>query len=97
MQLELLHIQTAWLPLIPRERRYSGHGGIHTSCPVRTHAAPQTITTARFVSVLVANPSKITVNSVAELIDQAKKEPGKIDIAHAGTGNPFHLAAVLFG
>jgi tripartite-type tricarboxylate transporter receptor subunit TctC len=45
--------------------------------------------------VLVANPNKINVKSVAELIDQAKKEPGKIDIAHAGTGNPFHLAAVL--
>jgi tripartite-type tricarboxylate transporter receptor subunit TctC len=52
--------------------------------------------TARFVSVLVANPSKIGLKSVPELIDQAKKEPGKIDIAHAGTGNPFHLAAVLF-
>jgi len=52
--------------------------------------------TARFVSVLVANPDKINVKSVAELIDQARKEPGKIDIAHAGAGNPFHLAAVLF-
>ena len=52
--------------------------------------------TARFVSVLVANPNKIDVSSVAELIERAKKEPGKIDIAHAGTGNPFHLAAVLF-
>jgi tripartite-type tricarboxylate transporter receptor subunit TctC len=57
--------------------------------------APVTLT-ARFVSVLVANPNKIKVSSVAELIDQAKNEPGKIDIAHAGTGNPFHLAAVLF-
>jgi tripartite-type tricarboxylate transporter receptor subunit TctC len=57
--------------------------------------APVTLT-ARFVSVLVASSNKIKVNSVAELIDQAKKEPGKIDIAHAGTGNPFHLAAVLF-
>jgi tripartite-type tricarboxylate transporter receptor subunit TctC len=52
--------------------------------------------TARFVSVLVANPSKLKVNSVAELIAAAKAEPGKIDIAHAGVGNPFHLAAVLF-
>ena len=46
--------------------------------------------------MLVANPNKLKVNSVAELIDQAKREPGKIDIAHAGVGNPFHLAAVLF-
>jgi tripartite-type tricarboxylate transporter receptor subunit TctC len=57
--------------------------------------APVTLT-ARFVSVLVANPAKINVNSVAALIERAKQEPGKIDIAHAGVGNPFHLAAVLF-
>jgi tripartite-type tricarboxylate transporter receptor subunit TctC len=57
--------------------------------------APVTLT-ARFLSVLVTNPNKLKVNSVAELIDQAKREPGKIDIAHAGVGNPFHLAAVLF-
>ncbi len=55
--------------------------------------APVTLT-ARFLSVLVTNPNKLKVNSVVELIDQAKREPGKIDIAHAGVGNPFHLAAV---
>jgi tripartite-type tricarboxylate transporter receptor subunit TctC len=57
--------------------------------------APVTLT-ARFLSVLVINPNKLKVNSVVELIDQAKREPGKIDVAHAGVGNPFHLAAVLF-
>jgi tripartite-type tricarboxylate transporter receptor subunit TctC len=57
--------------------------------------APVTLT-ARFVSVLVANPAKLKVNTVAELVDLAKREPGKLDIAHAGVGNPFHLAAVLF-
>src|SRR2546421_9601580 len=57
--------------------------------------APITLT-ARFVSVLVVNPNKLKANSVAELIAAAKAEPGKIDIAHAGVGNPFHLAAVLF-
>jgi tripartite-type tricarboxylate transporter receptor subunit TctC len=57
--------------------------------------APVTLT-ARFLSVLVVNPNKLKVNSVAELIEQAKREPGKIDIAHAGVGNPFHLASVLF-
>jgi len=57
--------------------------------------APITLT-ARFVSVLVANPNKLKAQSVAELIAAAKADPGKIDIAHAGVGNPFHLAAVLF-
>jgi tripartite-type tricarboxylate transporter receptor subunit TctC len=52
--------------------------------------------TARFLSVLVANPNNTKFRSVVELIDEAKKEPGKIDVAHAGIGNPFHLAAVLF-
>src|SRR5205823_5874016 len=52
--------------------------------------------TARFVSVLLVNPNKLKVNTVAELIAAAKAGPGKIDIAHAGVGNPFHLAAVLF-
>src|SRR2546421_5437731 len=47
--------------------------------------APVTLT-ARFLSVLVINPNKLKVNSVAELIDLAKREPGKIDIAHAGVG-----------
>jgi tripartite-type tricarboxylate transporter receptor subunit TctC len=52
--------------------------------------------TARFLTVLVVNPKKLKVNSVAELIDAARKNPVSIDIAHAGVGNPFHLAAVLF-
>jgi len=57
--------------------------------------APITLT-ARFASVLVANPNKLKASSVADLIAAAKAEPGKIDVAHAGVGNPFHLAAVLF-
>ena len=52
--------------------------------------------TARFLTVLVVNPAKLKINSVAELIEAASKAPGGIDIAHAGVGNPFHLAAVLF-
>jgi len=52
--------------------------------------------TARFLTVLVVNPAKLNIASVAELIAAARKAPGAIDIAHAGVGNPFHLAAVLF-
>src|SRR5499426_3049275 len=52
--------------------------------------------TARFLTVLVVNPVKLKLASVAELIAAARKAPGTIDIAHAGVGNPFHLAAVLF-
>jgi tripartite-type tricarboxylate transporter receptor subunit TctC len=52
--------------------------------------------TARFVTVLLVNPNKLKASSVADVIAAAKAEPGKIDIAHAGVGNPFHLASVLF-
>jgi tripartite-type tricarboxylate transporter receptor subunit TctC len=52
--------------------------------------------TARFLTVLVVNPARLKISSVAELIEAARKSPGAIDIAHAGVGNPFHLAAVLF-
>src|SRR5215216_1618994 len=52
--------------------------------------------TARFLTVLVVNPTKLNISSVAELIEAARKAPVSIDIAHAGVGNPFHLAATLF-
>src|SRR5258707_291214 len=52
--------------------------------------------TARFVTVLLVNPNRLKANSVADVVAAAKAEPGKIDIAHAGVGNPFHLAGVLF-
>ena len=52
--------------------------------------------TGRFLVVLVVNPAKLKVDSVAALIETARKAPGTIDIAHAGIGNPFHLAAVMF-
>ena len=52
--------------------------------------------TARFLTVLVSNPNKLKANSVTELIEQAKKAPGSIDVAHIGVGSPFHLGTVLF-
>jgi len=52
--------------------------------------------TARFLTVLVVNPAKLNVDTVADVIAAARKAPASIDIAHAGVGNPFHLAAVLF-
>jgi tripartite-type tricarboxylate transporter receptor subunit TctC len=76
---------------------YAANASLYKKLPFdpAENFAPVTLT-ARFLSVLVVNPNKLKVNSVAELIDAAQKEPGKIDVAHAGVGNPFHLAAVLF-
>jgi len=57
--------------------------------------APVTLT-GRFAVVLLVNTDKLKVNSVKELIAEAKKAPGKIDYASVGVGSPFHLAAELF-
>ena len=52
--------------------------------------------TGRFALLLVVNPSVIGVNSVKELIEQARKQPGKINYASPGSGSPHHLAMELF-
>ena len=43
--------------------------------------------TGRFVLTIAVNPSVLNVSSVKELIDAAKKEPGKINYASPGTGS----------
>jgi tripartite-type tricarboxylate transporter receptor subunit TctC len=45
--------------------------------------------------VAAANPS-LGINSLKDLIDAAKKSPGKINFASSGNGSAPHLAAVLF-
>jgi tripartite-type tricarboxylate transporter receptor subunit TctC len=45
--------------------------------------------------VIAANP-KLGVKSVSELIAYAKKNPGKVNFAHAGMGSAPHLGGVLF-
>lgn len=45
--------------------------------------------------VLVISP-KLAVNSVKELIDYAKKNPGKLNYGSAGQGSTTHLAALMF-
>src|SRR5215510_47522 len=52
--------------------------------------------TGRVPLILVANPNTIKVNSVKELIEAAKKAPGKIDYGAPGPGSPIHLAMELF-
>lgn len=45
--------------------------------------------------VVAVNPS-LPVTSLRELIDHAKKNPGKLNYASSGNGSAPHLAAVLF-
>jgi len=76
---------------------YASNQGLYRKLPYNAlkDFAPITLT-GRFAVVLLVNTDKLKVNSVAELIELAKKEPGKIDYASAGVGSPFHLAAELF-
>lgn len=50
---------------------------------------------ARFPNVLAAHPST-GAQSISELIDRAKADPGKIAYASGGTGASSHLAGALF-
>ncbi len=45
--------------------------------------------------LLVVNPS-VQATSVKELVDLAKKEPGKLNYASSGPGTPYHMAGELF-
>jgi tripartite-type tricarboxylate transporter receptor subunit TctC len=45
--------------------------------------------------VVAAHPG-VGINSIRDLVDQAKKAPGKLNFASSGNGSAPHLAAVLF-
>src|SRR3954464_9909791 len=49
---------------------------------------------AIFPNVLVVNP-QMPVKSVKELVDYARANPGKINMASAGVGSTSHLAGVI--
>ncbi|MBL8383362.1 MAG: tripartite tricarboxylate transporter substrate binding protein [Burkholderiales bacterium] len=50
---------------------------------------------AKNLLVLVASPS-LPASSVRELVDHAKRNPGKLAYGSSGNGSPHHLAGVLF-
>ncbi len=60
-----------------------------------TDFVPVTLT-GRFVLTIAVNPQALNVSSIKELVDAAKKDPGKINYASPGTGSPHHLAMELF-
>ena len=56
--------------------------------------APVTLVSAS-PYVVVANP-KVPANNIAELVEYAKKNPGKLTFGSSGTGAASHLSAELF-
>jgi tripartite-type tricarboxylate transporter receptor subunit TctC len=54
------------------------------------------ITQVFMANNVLAVPPEVPVKSVAELVDLAKAQPGKLSYAHAGVGTSQHLAAELF-
>ena len=50
---------------------------------------------ANFTTIIAVNP-KVPVNTLRELIDKAKAEPGKLSYGTPGAGTPSHLAGVMF-
>jgi tripartite-type tricarboxylate transporter receptor subunit TctC len=52
--------------------------------------------TGRFALLLVVNPAKLSATAVKDLVEEAKKSPGKLDYASPGPGSPHHLAMEMF-
>jgi len=50
---------------------------------------------AETANFLVVNPKKVPVKTVSELIDYARKNPGKINFASTGAGGSTHMAIEL--
>jgi tripartite-type tricarboxylate transporter receptor subunit TctC len=50
---------------------------------------------AKVPNILVVNP-QVPVKSVKELVDYAKKNPGKLAFASSGSGTSIHMAGELF-
>jgi len=46
--------------------------------------------------VVVVNPGRVKANTLAELVAEAKANPGKMSYASAGSGTSHHLAGELF-
>jgi len=54
------------------------------------------ILVARVPQVVVVNPKRVQARTVKDLIELARKNPGKLNYASAGSGTSHHLAGELF-
>lgn len=68
---------------------------LYASLPYKPEQIAPVGLLGRVPNVLVVNP-KSGINSVAELVARAKREPGKMNYASNGNGTSLHLSAELF-
>lgn len=68
---------------------------LYASLPYKPEQIAPVGLLGRVPNVLVVNP-KSGINSVAELVERAKREPGKMNYASNGNGTSLHLSAELF-
>jgi tripartite-type tricarboxylate transporter receptor subunit TctC len=79
-------------------------GSTHAVLPAyRTDLPYDTVTSfaaatlvAIIPNMLVVNPKKVPVSTIAELIKYLKEHPGKVNFASSGPGSSIHFAAELF-
>ncbi|MDI1272524.1 tripartite tricarboxylate transporter substrate binding protein [Polaromonas sp.] len=68
---------------------------LYASLPYRPAQIAPVGLLGRVPNVLLVNP-KSGINSVAELVARARREPGKMNYASNGNGTSLHLSAELF-
>lgn len=54
------------------------------------------ITQAAFIEFVLAVPTSLHINSLAELVSRAKTNPGKLNYASTGSGSTHHLTIEMF-
>ena len=81
----------------------TGTSSTHASAPYITLKLPYDpvkdftpITTAAMTTIVISSYPGLPITGIRELIDYAKKNPGKLTYSSAGVGNALHLVGEMF-